>query len=528
VKRRAMRDHAVAVFLKFPEPGSVKTRLAASIGKVEAVRIYRWLVAQTINQLPWKLADIVFQFSSESEEEVRHWLAPFVPAGMEPQFVPQVDGDLGARMSAAVAAAMQGGRYRTVTLVGTDCLDLHLSHFTSAWKGLEDHDAVFGPAEDGGYYLLALNAHRPYFFENVPWSTHETLSESLKVAKQWNLSTALLESLQDVDTIADLPKNMIDDAHIILSPIYQERVWGGRTLATLYDRSLPSTSKPYGESWEVVDREEAQSLVMTGKYAGKSLNDLWRDHRTEIFGPTATGWSDERFPILVKILDARDKLSIQVHPPAAIAESLNGEPKTEMWYIVDADPGAELYVGLKAGVDREAFQQGLGNSETAHQVHAIAPVAGEFIFIPSGRLHAIGAGLLIFEIQQNSDTTYRVFDWNRVGLDGNPRQLHVEESMQCINFSDVEPEMSTADGDLLVDCEYFNVQKKALASGATDAVTGDGEFAIIAVASGCIQSQGRSFRNGDFFIIPACASSPPVLSSKDGAELLVTRLPAAR
>lgn len=520
-----MREHSVAVFLKYPELGAVKTRLAADIGDAEAVRVYRWLVARTMAALPWDRADVAVHFSPpETGNQVEKWLSPFVPAGRTVQFVPQVDGDLGQRMAAAVIGATAAG-HQTVTLVGTDCPELEVGHFERAWQSLKSHDAVFGAAEDGGYYLLALNAYWPYLFERIPWSTGETLGESLKAAEQGNLSTSLLEPLRDVDTIADLPRYIMNDALILLSPIYQERVWGGRTLESLYSRTLPKEKTPFGESWEVVDREEAQSLVTTGRFAGKSLQDLWRDFREEVFGATAAGWKCERFPILVKILDARDKLSIQVHPPADLAPSLNGEPKTEMWYIVDAEPGAELYVGLKEGIDREAFQSGLDAGETAKQVHAIKPRAGEFIFIPSGRLHAIGAGLLIFEIQQNSDTTYRVFDWNRVGLDGNPRQLHVEESMQCIDFSDVEPGMTPAQGDLLVDCEYFNVQKKTIAAGATAAVTTQGEFAIVAVTAGCIESQGQTFHNGDFFIIPAAASSPPVFSSQEGAELLVTRLP---
>ena len=320
----------------------------------------------------------------------------------------------------------------------------------------------------------------------------------------------------------------MDDTLILLEPLYQERVWGGRTLESLYGRQLPSENTPYGESWEVVDREEAQSAVRKGRHAGRSLQDLWQHHREEIFGADSLGWKCERFPILVKILDARDKLSIQVHPPADIAARMGGEPKTEMWYIVDATPGAELYVGLKDGVTHGEFKRGLSQGETAAQVHRISPHPGEFIFIPSGRLHAIGAGLLIFEIQQNSDTTYRVFDWNRLGLDGEPRQLHVEESLKCIDFNDVEPTMTEAQGDVLVDCEYFHVQRKTLPAAIPTPIVPRGKFAIIAVVSGEVASAGEVFSSGDFFIVPACASSSAVTASSKDAEILITRLPAAR
>lgn len=319
----------------------------------------------------------------------------------------------------------------------------------------------------------------------------------------------------------------MDASLILFEPLYHERVWGGRKLATLYGRRLPDAATPIGESWEVVDREEAQSFVREGRFAGHSLHDLWSRHREEVFGTASLGWTCERFPILVKILDARDKLSIQVHPPAAVAPQLGGEPKTEMWFIVDAEPGAELYVGLREGVSRERFEEGLASGATAGQVHRISPNPGEFIFIPSGRLHAIGAGLLIFEIQQNSDTTYRVFDWNRAGLDGKPRQLHVAESMRCIDFEDIEPAMTQARGDLLVDCPYFNVRREHIPAGTGATVTQSGQFAIVAVVSGSVTADGSTFHQGDFFAIPACSPIPTTLAAAEAADILVTRLPEA-
>ena len=146
-----------------------------------------------------------------------------------------------------------------------------------------------------------------------------------------------------------------------------------------------------------------------------------------------------RFPLLCKILDAREKLSLQVHPPANKAAELGGEPKTEMWFIADAAPGAELFVGLKRGITRPEFEKKIRTGEVAGCFHRIPVRAGDAMFLPSGRVHAIGAGLVIFEIQQNSDTTYRVFDWNRVGLDGKPRELHVAQSLASIDFNDFEP-----------------------------------------------------------------------------------------
>ena len=287
---------------------------------------------------------------------------------------------------------------------------------------------------------------------------------------------------------------------ITFKPLYMERVWGGRKLETHYGRYLPDDSKPFGESWEVVDREDEQSFVEGGEFAGKSLHELWSSHREQVFGRGLP--SSERFPLLLKILDAGERLSVQVHPPADIACRLGGEPKTEMWYVAHAEPGAEIFAGLCAGVTREAFERGSREGITASQVHRIAVSSGDFIFIPSGRLHAIGGGLVIFEVQQNSDTTYRVYDWGRDGLDGMPRELHVSESMQCIDFADCEPEVGVAKGDLLVNCPQFKVERWELTAGEGRVAGGNGRFALLAVVDGLLRCRERNFTAGDFFLVP--------------------------
>ena len=288
---------------------------------------------------------------------------------------------------------------------------------------------------------------------------------------------------------------------ITFKPLYMERVWGGRELERVYGRTLPDPTSPFGESWEIVDREKEQSVVDHGPLAGTSLHALWTEHRDEIFGADFDGHL--RFPILIKVLDARDDLSIQVHPPVHLAAGLGGEPKTEMWFIADCDPAAKLYVGLKKGVTRADFEKSIADGSVADCVHAISPHVGDSIFIASGRLHAIGAGFLIHEIQQNSDTTYRVFDWNRLGLDGNPRELHVPESMASIDFNDFEPAMDTPDGETLASCEYFKTDKKSLASGQTIANLNAGEFSILSVVEGALESaEGRHFGKGQFMLLP--------------------------
>ena len=298
-----------------------------------------------------------------------------------------------------------------------------------------------------------------------------------------------------------------------------ERVWGGRELERIYGRKLPDPSQPFGESWEIVDREKEQSIVDEGPYAGVSLHELWSDRRGEIFGENYE--NHPRFPILIKVLDARDDLSIQVHPPVHLAAELGGEPKTEMWFIADCDPGAKLYVGLKKGVTKADFEASIASGTVADCVHAVSPEPGDSIFIASGRLHAIGAGFLIHEIQQNSDTTYRVFDWNRLGLDGKPRELHVSESMASIDFNDFEPSMDVPTGENLATCQYFRTDRRMLAAGAEAENPDPGKFSILSVVEGSIQSKaGRIFPKGSFLLLPRGAA--PVQALENTTLLQIT------
>ena len=192
-----------------------------------------------------------------------------------------------------------------------------------------------------------------------------------------------------------------------------------------------------------------------------------------------------------------------------------------MWFIADCDPGAKLYVGLKQGVSRADFEKAIARGTVADCVHAISPNPGDSIFIASGRLHAIGAGFLIHEIQQNSDTTYRVFDWNRMGLDGKPRELHVAESMASIDFDDFEPGMDTPQGDNLATCAYFKTDRKKLIAGDFIGNPDDGQFSILSVVEGELESNaGLYFEKGQFLLLPKGA--PPVRASENSVVLQVT------
>lgn len=308
---------------------------------------------------------------------------------------------------------------------------------------------------------------------------------------------------------------------ITFTPVYMERVWGGRQLETIYSRPLPKADTPYGESWEISDRPEAQSIVNGGKFVGMSLNELWTEKREEVFG---NGFENTtNFPLLAKILDARADLSIQVHPPEHLTNELGGEAKTEMWYIADAEPGAKLYVGLKEGVTKENFLEAIHNGTVDEKLHVITPQAGESILIPSGKLHSTGAGLLIYEMQQSSDTTYRVFDWNRLDINGQPRDLHVEESMKCIDFTDFTPSMDHPNGETLAHCPYFKVDQLKLNKHSSVGNPDPERFSIITVVKGCLLSDnGKNHQPGDFIILPRGATP---LTAESDSLILQTTIP---
>ena len=326
-------------------------------------------------------------------------------------------------------------------------------------------------------------------------------------------------------------------------PIFKERVWGGRRLEELYQKKLPPGA-PIGESWEISDRPDGVSLVANGPLAGKNLRWLMENRACELLG-NARPAAGNRFPLLCKILDSRDKSSLQVHPrpgsavvlPASSAarrqdgSAPGGEPKTEMWFIADAAPDASLYAGLRRGVTRAEFEKKISDGSVADCFHRIPVRAGDAMFLPSGRVHAIGAGLVIFEIQQNSDTTYRVFDWNRVGLDGKPRALHIAQSLASIDFNDFEPapvQSRLSGGEIrtrpLVHDPLFNVEAVEMKDGASLKLK-PRRLQIVAAVSGQVAVRGDStvvnLSAGQFCLVPASLERVEVLAKSGAAWLRV-------
>ena len=263
---------------------------------------------------------------------------------------------------------------------------------------------------------------------------------------------------------------------LTFTPVLKDYIWGGRNLEKL-GRELPDGI--IAESWEIAGHDDGTSIVNNGRFAGKLLTEVHQELGLDLIG-TNCQWAQDRgkFPLLIKILDANRQLSVQVHPKDDYALEHEGNElgKTEMWVVMDAKPGAKLQIGVKEGTTPELFRKGIETGNLEPYLHYIPVQAGDHVCVPAGTLHAIMDGIMIAEIQQNSNTTYRVYDWNRVGADGNPRPLHVDKALDVIDFDKTEPsicppspiaEEGGVTRSLLCQNEYFVTERVAIEAGST-------------------------------------------------------------
>ena len=303
-------------------------------------------------------------------------------------------------------------------------------------------------------------------------------------------------------------------------PILRRLIWGGRRLGTLLHKPIGGEAD-YAESWEIADYRDAVSVVCEGEMAGTSLRTLVQNQGRELLGPGFDRGG--AFPLLVKFIDARETLSVQVHPDDEQGQRLAGDSgKTETWVIVAAEPGSLIYAGLKEGVTREQFAVAIVTGKVEPLLHRFPARPGDCIMVSAGTVHAIGAGVLLAEIQQMSDATFRVNDWGRVGTDGHPRQLHIRESMESIDFARgpvgvVVPESEpTAQGNLrerLSSCPYFALERWTLR--APVALGNADRFTILMCLEGAatLQHAGRDPRAasrlefGQTLLLPAAAGA---------------------
>jgi len=287
-------------------------------------------------------------------------------------------------------------------------------------------------------------------------------------------------------------------------PIFKQRIWGGQKLREFFNKDIPPFEK-IGESWELADLPDDKSVVANGELAGQTLSSVIEKYPKEITG-------DENFsgpfPLLIKFLDAEDILSVQVHPDSQTCRRMGkGEPKTECWYIISAVSGAVIYKGLKKGITKEEFAEAIKRGSVAELLAKVPVEAGQCHLLPAGTAHSIGAGLLIAEIQTPSDTTYRVFDFNRVDNTGKARPLHIEEALESIHFDASGDNLSVTTVGRLVDSKYFKMDKGRQAKGCELLLSqGKMKTLIVLAGSGTILGADEisvEFKAGDCLLVPA-------------------------
>jgi mannose-6-phosphate isomerase len=303
-------------------------------------------------------------------------------------------------------------------------------------------------------------------------------------------------------------------------PILRQLIWGGRRLGTVLHKSI-GEANDYAESWELSDYRDAVSVVCEGPLAGTSLRELVHLRGRELMGPVHP--AAEQFPLLVKFIDAREVLSVQVHPDDEKARRLAGDNgKTETWVIVDAEPGSLIYAGLKSSVTPDQFSAAIASGHVEPLLHRFTPRPGDCIMIEAGTVHSIGAGVLLAEIQQMSDATFRVYDWGRVGPDGQPRELHVSQALEATSFDrgSVDPLVParerTASGNILERLSrsaYFALQRFRLTRN--ELVGSSDRFTIVMGLEGSaeIWHQGEPTRLefGQTLLLPAAAGACPIV-----------------
>ena len=300
-------------------------------------------------------------------------------------------------------------------------------------------------------------------------------------------------------------------------PIYQYRLWGGRRLAGLLTAPLPGDG-PIGEAWVLSDRDDHPSRVANGPLTGRTIGELLEQSREQLLGKLARRF--HRFPLLLKFLDAREMLSVQVHPADAHTDlPPAGETgKTEAWVVLEAGPESRIYAGLKPGAAADDLRLALTNGTVADQLACFTPKPGDGVFIPAGTVHALGGGVVVFEVQQNSDVTFRLYDWGHVDAKtGQPRALQVEQALDCINFAEaaggpVVPVVEAAtpvERERLFDCKYFRLWRLRGQSAFTVGAAGVPSILICIEGAGQVEHGGATYAvgKGDVWLLPAVAGA---------------------
>lgn len=298
---------------------------------------------------------------------------------------------------------------------------------------------------------------------------------------------------------------------IVFEPILKDRIWGGTKLNSVLGKNLKT--EQVGESWEISLVPDNISTVANGCYKGLNLEELLSKYPVEILGESVYRIFGKQFPLLFKFLDAKEDLSIQLHPNDELARKRHDSfGKTEMWYVMQANPGARIVVDFKEGVSEEDYLKHMEAKSLPSILNEIPVKEGDVFFIETGTVHAIGAGVLLAEIQQASDITYRVYDWDRLDSDGNSRELHISQALEAINYSpknvELHYEKELNKGNLVVDCPFFTVNYVPLSGVYIPSKKHDTFYLYVCTEGACTitlleENEGFSFKKGDTILMPA-------------------------
>lgn len=365
---------------------------------------------------------------------------------------------------------------------------------------------------DGQFHFVFPHPQAPRFCSMLG-------AVSRRSVREYNVSPAIGEEAFDMRPLR-------------FSPILKHIRWGGTRLGTQLGKSI-GNARDCAESWELCDHGNDQSVVISGEFQGWTLSRLIREHGHDVLGRHA---GVAQFPLLIKFLDACDRLSLQVHPTDELArqQSPPDNGKTEAWVIIAAEPGSRIYAGLLPSVDRAAFESALARGSIEECLHHFEVAAGDCIFISAGTVHAIGEGVLLAEVQQSSDITYRLHDWGRVGSDGKPRELHIAQALNCIDFArgpvgKITPKPLHESGhtvEELVRCDYFILRRHTGPQAFT--LTDDQRCHVLSMLRGSTELQiddaDETMTVGETILVPASSLPLPMTLGTD-AILLETYLP---
>ena len=370
------------------------------------------------------------------------------------------------------------------------------------------------------HVMIGFNSQNPVInpdeVKDFRWESLENIATDLQNNPQQYTEWFKIIFANSLNRLQDELARHFLQKPLKFQPIFKEKPWGGQKLKDFLNKNIPSYKT--GESWEISAVPHNFSTVKEGYFKGQKLPDLLEKYPTEILGQKIYQKFGTNFPLLIKYIDAADDLSIQVHPDDEMAQKRHHSfGKNELWHIIQADEGASLYIGFKTGIKQTDYLKHLKNGSLAEIINKIPVKAGDIFYIPAGTLHAIGKGILLAEIQQTSDLTYRIFDWNRMGLEGKPRPLHTDLALQALNF-EAKPDKRTSNH---IETPYFKIDKLQLDADYQENISTLDSFVILMNLEGHFKINKTDFTKGETLFLSGLTPTLNIETKEKGQILKI-------